>query len=325
MKALICEQYSQPPVLTLNDVAPPEVAPGTIRIKVACAGVNFPDTLMVEGRYQVKPPLPFTPGSEAAGTIEGIGEGVTGFAIGDRVMAMEYHGALGELMVANAGNVVPLPEAMPFDVAAGFTTNYATSYYALKQRAELRPGQTVLVLGAGGGVGITAVELAKLMGARVIAAASTDEKLALCREYGADEVINYSEEDLREGIRRTTAGAGPDVIYDPVGGRYAEPAFRSIGWGGKYLVVGFAAGEIPRLPFNLPLIKGASIVGVICGIFRDKEPEAYQQNLQELLEFYVRGQLRPHVSKRFTLERSADAIAWIAAGKAQGKIIVEVG
>lgn len=325
MKALVCEQFLQPPVLAFKDVEPPEVAPGTVRIKVSCAGVNFPDTLMVEGRYQVRPPLPFTPGSEAAGTVESVGAGVSGFAVGDRVMAMEYYGALGELMVANAGNVVRLPQDMPFDVAAGFTTNYTTSYHALKQRAELQPGQTVLVLGAGGGVGITAVELAKLMGARVIAAASTDEKLALCREYGADETINYAAEDLREGIRRTTAGSGPDVIYDPVGDRYAEPAFRSIGWAGKYLVVGFAGGEIPRLPFNLPLIKGASIVGVICGIFREKEPAAYRANLVELLDFYVRGQLRPHVSKRFLLAESADAIAWIAAGKAQGKIIVEIG
>lgn len=324
MKAILCEHFGDPAGIVLKDIPDPAPGPDEVRLEVHYAGVNFPDTLITQGRYQIKPDLPFSPGSEAGGIVDAVGEGVSGIKVGDRVMAMEYHGAMAEYMIAKAANVTLLPDAMPLDVAAGFTTNYATSYHALKQRAQLKAGETVLVLGAGGGVGITAVELAKLMGAKVVAAASSQEKLDLCRSYGADDTINYAEEDLRAGIARTTDGRGPDVIYDPVGGALAEPAFRSIAWNGRYLIIGFAAGEIPRLPFNLPLLKGASIVGAICGIFATKEPQAYRRNLEELLGFYVEGKLQPHISKHFDLGQGSEAIQWIADRRATGKIVVKV-
>jgi NADPH2:quinone reductase len=287
-------------------------------------GVNFPDALIVQGLYQFKPPLPFSPGGEAAGIVDAVGEGVTAVKPGDRVIAMTGHGAMAEHLIAPAARVIPMADAMPFDVGAGFTMTYGTSHHALKQRARLQPGETVLVLGAAGGVGLTAVELAKVMGARVVAAASSDDKLALCRDYGADETINYSTEDLREGIKRATGGKGPDVIYDPVGDKYAEPAFRSIGWNGRYLVIGFAAGEIPKLPLNLPLIKGASIVGVFWGAFTAQEPQVHQDNMRELLTWYGEGKLRPHVSERFSLDEGAKAIRWMMDRKAKGKVVLTV-
>jgi NADPH2:quinone reductase len=237
---------------------------------------------------------------------------------------MTGHGAMAEYLIAPALRVLPMVGDMPFDVAAGFTMTYGTSHHALKQRARLQPGETVLVLGAAGGVGLTAVELAKVMGARVIAAASTDEKLALCREYGAEETINYSTEDLREGIKRATGGKGPDVIYDPVGDKFAEPAFRSIGWNGRYLVIGFAGGEIPKLPLNLPLIKGASIVGVFWGAFTGHEPQVHADNMRELLTWYAEGKLKPHVSERFPLADGGKAIRWMADRKAKGKVVLTV-
>lgn len=321
MKALLCVEQGPPEKLQLKDIPTPEPAKGEVRVKVAAAGVNFPDALIIQGLYQFKPPLPFSPGGEASGTVDAVGEGVEHLKVGDRVLAMTGHGAFAEYLIAEAAKVVPVPDAMPLDIAAGFTMTYATSHYALKQRAQLKPGETLLVLGAAGGVGLAAVELGKVMGAKVVAAASSDEKLALCREYGADETINYTTEDLREGIKRT-CGAGPDVIYDPVGDKYAEPAFRSIGWNGRYLVIGFAAGEIPKLPLNLALIKGASIVGVFWGAFTAREPKVHRANMAELLQWLAEGKLHPHISRRFSLDEGAAAIRWMMDRKAMGKVLV---
>jgi NADPH2:quinone reductase len=324
MKAVLSEVAGPPESLVVRDVPTPEPGRGEVRIKVHAAGVNFPDTLIIEDKYQFKPPRPFAPGGEAAGIVDALGEGVTNVKVGDRVIAMTGHGAFAEYLIAGESRVIPMVGDMPFDVAAGFTMTYGTSHHALKQRARLQPGESVLVLGAAGGVGLTAVELAKVMGARVIAAASSDDKLALCREYGADETINYSTEDLREGIKRACGGKGPDVIYDPVGDKYAEPAFRSIGWNGRYLVVGFAAGEIPKLPLNLPLIKGASIVGVFWGAFTAHEPQVHHDNMRELLTWYAEGKLKPHVSEHFSLEDGPKAIRWMMDRKAKGKVVLTV-
>jgi NADPH2:quinone reductase len=322
MKALLCVEHGPPEKLVVRDIDEPLPGKGEVRVKVAAAGVNFPDTLIIQNLYQFKPPLPFSPGGEAAGTVDAVGEGVTTAKVGDRVLAMTGHGAFAEKIVVDAGRVIPIPDAMPFDIAAGFTMTYGTSHHALKQRARLQPGETLLVLGAAGGVGLAAVELGRVMGARVVAAASSDEKLALCREYGASETINYAAEDLREGIKRTCGGAGPDIIYDPIGDKYAEPAFRSIGWNGRYLVVGFAAGEIPKLPLNLALIKGAAIVGVFWGAFTMREPKLHQANMLELLQWLGEGRLKPHISKRFSLDEAAQAIRWMMDRKAMGKVLV---
>lgn len=322
MKAVLCEELGPVENLKVRDVAVPEPGQGEVRIRVRAVGVNFPDVLIVQGLYQMKPELPFAPGGEASGVVDAVGEGVTRFKPGDKVFAMTGYGAMAEYLVAPERAVVAMPDSMAFDVAAGFTLTYATSHHALKQRAELKPGQTLLVLGAAGGVGLTAVELGKLMGARVVAAASSEEKLALCRDYGADETINYSTEDLREGIKRTCGKGGPDAIYDPVGDKFAEPAFRSIAWGGRYLVIGFAGGEIPKLPLNLPLIKGASIVGVFWGAFTQHEPKEYAENMRELLGWYAAGKLRPHISKTFTLDEGIQAIQWLASRKATGKVVL---
>ena len=267
MKAVLCVEHGPPEKLVVRDIPKPEPGRGQVRVKVHAAGVNFPDTLIIQNLYQFKPALPFSPGGEAAGVIDAVGEGVDDLHVGDRVVAMTGNGCYAEAVVANRAQVVPIAGDMPFDIASGFTMTYGTSHHALKQRARLQPGETLLVLGAAGGVGLAAVELGKLMGAKVIAAASTEEKLQVCRDFGADETINYTDASLKDEIKRWTGGRGVDVIYDPVGDRYAEPAFRGMAWNGRYLVVGFAAGEIPSLPLNLPLIKGASIVGVFCGRF----------------------------------------------------------
>lgn len=323
MKALLSEVVGPPETLVIRDVPTPEPGRGEVRVRIHAAGVNFPDTLIIEDKYQFKPPRPFSPGGEAAGVVDAVGEGVTSVKPGDKVIAMSGHGAFAEQLVIGENRVVPMPPGMPFDVAAGFTMTYGTSHHALKQRGELKPGETLLVLGAAGGVGLTAVELGKVMGAKVVAAASSDDKLDLCRQYGADEVINYSTEDLRDGIKRT-CGAGPDVIYDPVGDKYFEPAFRSIGWNGRYLVIGFAAGEIPRLPMNLPLIKGAAIVGVFWGAFTMREPKLHQDNMRELLTWYAQGKLKPHVSEHFSLDDGAKAIRWMMDRKAKGKVVLSI-
>ena len=324
MKAVQCVEHGPPEKLVVNDVPVPEPGKGQVRVRVHAAGVNFPDTLIIQNLYQFKPALPFSPGGEAAGVVDAVGEGVDDLKPGDRVVAMTGNGCFAEHVIANRAQVVPIPGDMPFDIASGFTMTYGTSHHALKQRARLQPGETLLVLGAAGGVGLAAVELGKLMGAHVIAAASTDEKLALCREYGADEVINYATDDLKARVKELTKGRGVDVVYDPVGDRFAEPAFRSMAWNGRYLVVGFAGGAIPALPLNLPLIKGASIVGVFWGAFTQAEPALHRANMAELLEWYRAGKLKPHVSKRFPLAEGAAAIRWMMDRKATGKVVLEM-
>ncbi len=324
MKAVQCVEHGPPEKLVVNDIPVPEPGRGHLRVRVHAAGVNFPDTLIIQNLYQFKPALPFSPGGEAAGIVDAVGDGVDDVKLGDRVVAMTGNGCMAEMVIANRAQVVPIPDDMPFDIASGFTMTYGTSHHALKQRARLQPGETLLVLGAAGGVGLAAVELGKLMGARVIAAASTDEKLALCRDYGADELINYATEDLKDRIKALTNGRGVDVVYDPVGDRYAEPAFRGMAWNGRYLVVGFAGGAIPSLPLNLPLIKGASIVGVFWGAFTQAEPAVHRANMDELLAWYRAGKLKPHVSKHFSLAEGPQAIRWMMDRKATGKIVLDV-
>ncbi len=322
MKAVLCVEHGPPEKLVVRDIPTPEPGRGQVRMKVEAAGVNFPDTLIIQNLYQFKPSLPFSPGGEAAGVIDAVGEGIDDLKVGDRAVAMTGNGCFAEYVIANRAQIVPIPGDMPADIAAGFTMTYGTSHHALKQRGRLQPGETLLVLGAAGGVGLTAVELGKLMGATVIAAASTEEKLELCRDYGADATINYTTANLKDEVKRLTGGKGPDVIYDPVGDRFAEPAFRSIGWNGRYLVVGFAGGNIPSLPLNLPLIKGASIVGVFWGAFTQAEPAVHRANMAELLAWYAAGKLKPHVSKHFALDDGPAAIRWMMDRKATGKVVL---
>jgi NADPH:quinone reductase len=324
MKAVVCEAFGAPEDLVIKDMPSPQVSPGMVKIGVKAAGVNFPDTLIIQGKYQFKPAFPFSPGSEVSGVVLEVGAGVTHVKSGDRVIGMAPYGGFAAEVCVPALACFIMPDAMPFDEAAGFIMTYGTSHHALRQRANVQAGETVLVLGAAGGVGLTAVELAKAMGAKVIAAASTDDKLALAEKYGADHLLNYSNVDIKEGVKLITSGKGVDVVYDPVGGDYTEPAFRSIAWKGRYLVVGFAAGPIPSLPLNLALLKGAAIVGVFWGSFTTQEPQVHAANMQELLGWYAEGKLKPHVSQQFPLERTADALRWVMGRQAQGKVILTI-
>ncbi|GAC1429704.1 MAG: NADPH:quinone oxidoreductase family protein [Burkholderiaceae bacterium] len=323
MKAIVCKAWGLPDTLVLEDL--PDVVPasGQVAINVQAAGVNFPDVLIIQNKYQTKPTLPFTPGGELAGTISAIGQGVDGLALGDRVIAFVGQGAFAQQITVPAQAVMPMPPGMAFDVAAAITLTYGTSHHAVVDRAQLKAGETMLVMGAAGGVGLAAIEIGKALGARVIAAASSDEKLSVCTAHGADAVINYSSEDLREAIKRTTNGRGPDVIYDPVGGIYTEPAFRSIAWRGRYLVVGFANGEIPKLPLNLTLLKGASLVGVFWGDFARREPASNLAAMQELMHWLEAGRIKPHVSARYALADTAAALNDMAARKVTGKVVIE--
>jgi NADPH:quinone reductase len=322
MKAVLCKAWGPPESLVVEDIARPVPQAGEVLIEVRAAAVNFPDVLIVQKKYQFQPQLPFTPGSEAAGVVAEVGEGVRHVKPGDRVIGFTLTGGFAEYMLAPAAGVVPVPSGVSDEVAAAFTMVYGTSHHAVVDRAQLKAGETMLVLGAAGGVGLAAVQIGKAMGARVIAAASTDQKLAVCREHGADECINYSSEDLREGIKRTTGGKGPDVIYDPVGGKYAEPAFRSIGWRGRYLVVGFADGDIPKLPLNLALLKGASIVGVFWGEFARREPKANGAAMVQMMGWMAEGKLKPLISARYPLEGVRDALAALARREVVGKVVV---
>jgi NADPH2:quinone reductase len=306
---------------------------------VKAASVNFPDVLIIQNKYQFKPPLPFSPGSEVAGTVKEVGEGVTAFAAGDPVLAVTTYGAFAEEVKTEARRLLSIPAGMDFATAAAFGLTYATSEHALYDRGALKAGETLLVLGAAGGVGLAAIEIGKALGARVIACASTDDKLAVCRAHGADDTINYAAalrdpqgapnasrgEDFREQVKRLTGGAGPDVIYDPVGGAYTEPALRSIAWRGRLLVVGFAAGEIPRIPLNLTLLKGCSIVGVFWGEFTRREPQRFAESMQRLGRWYGDGKLKPHISARFPLERAAEALTKMANREVTGKVVLQVG
>ena len=323
MKALLCKAWGGPETLVLEELPSPRPGAGEVVIDVKAAGVNFPDVLIIQNKYQVKPPLPFAPGAELAGVIKEVGAGVAGFAPGDRVIAMTAWGAFAEECVARAAQLVRMPAGLDFATAAAFTLTYGTSWHALKDRGALRAGETLLVLGAAGGVGLAAVEIGKALGARVIAAASSAEKLAVCRAHGADETIDYSTEDLRARLKAIVGDQGVDVVYDPVGGAYAEPAIRSTGWRGRYLIIGFANGEIPRIPLNLMLLKGSSLVGVYWGDWTRREPAAAAAGMAELLGWLAAGKLKPHLSGRYPLARAAEALVALASRKVAGKLVVE--
>jgi NADPH2:quinone reductase len=324
MKAVLCKQFGPPETLVVEELPSPHAGPGEVVVSIKAASVNFPDVLIIQNKYQFKPPLPFSPGSEMAGVVKEIGEGVRGFKAGDRVIAFTTYGAFAEEVKVEAGRLVPIPEGMDFESAAAFLLTYGTSDHALRDRAMLKAGETLLVLGAAGGVGIAAIEIGKILGARVIACASSDEKLAVCRQHGADEGINYAAEDLRERIKVLTAGRGVDAVYDAVGGPYTEPALRSTAWRGRLLVVGFAAGDIPRISLNLTLLKGCSIVGVFWGDFARREPKALAASIGQLAAWFRQGKLKPHVSQTFPLAQAAEALKLMAARKVKGKVVLTV-
>jgi NADPH:quinone reductase len=322
MKAVLCTQFGPPDLLEYRDVPSPVAGPGEVVVSVKAASVNFPDVLIIDNKYQFKPALPFSPGSELAGVVKSVGNEVDSLRPGDRVMAFTIHGAFAEEVKVEARRAMPLPRDMDFETAAALLLTYGTMDHGLRDRGQLRAGETVLVLGASGGIGIASIEIAKALGARVIAAASSDEKLAVCRAHGADDVIDYSAEDFRERLKALTDGRGVDVIVDPVGGAYTEPALRSIAWRGRLLVVGFAAGEIPKIPLNLTLLKGCSIVGVFWGDFLRREPDSFAASVQQLGAWYREGRLRPHISGRYPLAQTAEAIKLMAARKVVGKLLV---
>lgn len=325
MRALLCRQFGSPDNLTLEDFPLSEPGEREVLIAVRACGVNFPDTLIIRNAYQFKPPLPFSPGGEVSGVVVAKGKLVTHLSTGDRVLALCGWGGMAEELIVDASKVFPIPSALDFITAAGSLFTYGTSYYALKDKAALQSGETLLVLGAGGGVGMAAVELGKIMGATVIAAASSDEKLRACQTKGADFLINYSKEDLKTRLQEITGGKGVDVIYDPVGGNYAEPALRSIAWKGRYLVVGFASGEIPQTKWNLILLKGCSVTGVFWGSFAGKERSANEQNLLQILHWLTMGKLTPFIPKIYSLENAALALQDMTDRKLIGKAVVKVG
>ena len=322
MHAWLCENPVGVDALTWKEWPTPSPKVGEVLIEIKAASLNFPDLLIVQNKYQMKPPLPFVPGSEYAGVVQAVGEGVTHLKVGQHVACLSGTGGFGTHTVAPAALCLPLPDGFPFVDAAAFIMIYATSYHALVDRAQLKAGETVLVLGAAGGVGTSAIQIAKACGARVIAAASTDEKCALCQSIGADATINYTRENLREAVKTLTAGKGPDVIYDPVGGDFAEPAFRSIGWRGRYLVVGFAAGPIPALPFNLALLKGASIVGVFWGDFAKREPKANAAMMMELAQWYGQGKIKPVIDSTLPMAELKAAFAHMGSRGVKGKLVM---
>jgi len=325
MKAVVCKQYGPPESLVLEELPSPRPGPGEVVISVKAASVNFPDVLIIQNKYQFKPPLPFSPGSELAGVVKEAGAGVRDFRPGDRVMAFTTYGAFAEEVKTEATRLVPMPKGMDFATGAAFLLTYGTSDHALRDRAALQAGETLLVLGAAGGVGLAAIEIGKALGARVIACASSEDKLAVCRSHGADATIDYAADDLRERIKALSDGRGVDVVYDAVGGPYSEPAFRSLAWRGRHLVVGFAAGEIPKLPLNLALLKGASLVGVFWGDFTRREPRAFAQSLAQLGRWYAEGKVHPHVSQTLPLEQAAQAISLLASRQAKGKVVLTMG
>lgn len=322
MRAVLCKAFGPPETLVVEEVPDLVAGPGQVVVDVAGCGVNFPDVLIIEDKYQFKPDLPFSPGGEISGTVRSVGEGVDDLAPGDRVLASLGWGGMAEQVAVPAAAAIKVPDGVDLIKAAGFVLAHGTSHHALVDRARIQPGETLLVLGAAGGVGLAAVELGALLGAKVIAAASTDEKLELCRSKGATETINYSTEDFRARVKEITGGQGVDVCYDPVGGDLSEPALRSMAWNGRFLVVGFAAGDIPRVPLNLPLLKGCQIVGVFWGAFTGREPERNAANLRQLLDWLAAGELDPHVSATYPLDQAADAINDLAQRRATGKVVV---
>jgi NADPH2:quinone reductase len=324
VRAVLCRAYGPPESLVVADVPSPVAGPGEVVVSVRAASLNFPDLLIIQNKYQFKPPLPFSPGSELAGVVTAIGDGVTRVRPGDRVMAFTTYGAFAEEAKIEAWRLFPIPEGMDDVTASALLLTYGTSDHALRDRAALQAGETLLVLGAAGGVGVAAIEIGKAIGARVIACASTDEKLAVCRAHGADDTINYGREDLRARVTALTGRRGPDVVFDPVGGAYTEPALRSIAWRGRLLVVGFAAGEIPKVPLNLTLLKGCAIVGVFWGDFARREPERFAESVAQLGRWFAEGRIRPHVSVTLPLERAPEALARMAARQIEGKVVLKI-
>lgn len=324
MKAIICESYGLPSNLKFKEI--PDLAPGDneVRIGVKACAVNFPDTLIIQGKYQFKPPLPFSPGSDVSGVVEQIGKDVKQFNVGDRVFGVVPYGGYAEQLIADPNKLVAIPEGLSFELACSFYYAYGTSLYALKDRAKLKADDTVVVLGAAGGVGLAAVDIAKKMGAKVIACASTDEKLSICKKYGADELINYSNTDLKAEIKKRTDGKGADVVLDPVGSSYSEAALRATAWEGRFLVVGFAAGEIPKMPLNLALLKGCDIVGVFWGRSLMEDRDLHKENNKMIMSWLLNGQLNPHIHKVFPLEETASALEEMMNRKVIGKVIVKI-
>ena len=322
MKAVVCTQYGPPEKLEILDLPSKEPGEQEVLIDIKACSLNFPDTLIIQGLYQFRPNPPFVPGSDISGIVKAVGEGVENVSVGDEVFCLVSHGGFQEEALIPANRCFPKFHSMDFPQASAFTMTYGTSFHALKDRARLKEGETLLVLGASGGVGITAVELGKLMGARVIAAASTEEKLALCKAYGADEVINYTEEDVKKRVKELTEGKGADVVYDPVGGPYSEAALRATNWKGRFLVVGFAAGEIPKIPLNLPLLKGCSIVGVFWGDFASRNPGKNMKNMMELMHLFDQGKIKPHIDEKITLEEVPQALRKMMDRQVKGKIVV---
>lgn len=322
MQAWLCENPVGVEALTWKEFPTPDPKEGEVLIEIKAASLNFPDLLIVQNKYQMKPALPFVPGSEYAGVVQAAGLGVTHLRIGQHVACLSGTGGFGSHTLAPAALCMPLPQSFPFVDAAAFIMTYATSHHALVDRAQLKAGETVLVLGAAGGVGTAAIQIAKALGAKVIAAASTDEKCELCKSIGADATINYSRDNLRDAIKTLTEGKGPDVIYDPVGGDFAEPAFRSIAWRGRYLVVGFASGPIPALPMNLILLKGASIVGVFWGDFAKREPKANQSMMLELAQWYGQGKIKPVIDRTMPMAELKAAYAHMGSRQVKGKLVM---
>ena len=330
MKAALCTHYGPPEEMVVRDVPSPKAGKGQAVITVKACGVNFPDVLMIQDKYQFKPALPFSPGGEVAGLVKEIGDGVTAVKVGDKVIVSTGSGGFAEEVLADASRCVPMPESLDFAVASSFFVTYGTSYHALHDRAHLKAGEWLVVLGAAGGVGLSAVELGKAMGAKVVAAASTEEKVALAKKHGADAGFVYpsgplskdQQKALSEDIKRLTDGKGSDVLYDPVGGDYAEPALRAMNWEGRYLVIGFAAGDIPRVPLNLTLLKGCDIVGVFWGASMARDPKKGLDSLKQITNWIAEGKLKPHVSAKIPLARAGEAIRMLMDRKAQGKVVV---
>jgi NADPH2:quinone reductase len=323
MKAVVCVSFGPPEALELVELPEPTPGLGEVVVKVLAISLNFLDTLIIAGRYQLKPPFPFSPAAEFAGEIEVIGKNVTGFKKGERVCGYMSYGAAREKVAVTADRLTKIPEGLAPERAAGLSVTYGTALHAFRHRAQLKAGETLAVLGAAGGVGLAAVEIGKILGARIIACASSADKLAFARKHGADETIDYSKEDLKERLKALAGGEGADVVFDPVGGAYAEPAVRATAWGGRYLVIGFAAGEIPKIPLNLALLKGCAIVGVAWGEFARRDPKGQNEIMRELLEFMRAGRISVDIDSTYPLERTAEAIAIIAARKVKGKVIVK--
>ncbi|MEO0575644.1 MAG: NADPH:quinone oxidoreductase family protein [Pseudomonadota bacterium] len=324
MKAALVKQYGVPDDIVVEDVASPQPGDKEVKLRLRACGVNFPDVLMVAGKYQMQPPMPFSPGAEMAGDVIEVGSAVKGIDVGMRMLCMVGFGGMAEEIVVPAKALVPIPDGMDYKTAAAVMLTYGTSYHALKQRAQLQPGETLLVLGAAGGVGLAACELGAKMGATVIAAASTTDKLELAKAHGATQTINYTEVDLKTTIKEMTGGKGVDVIYDPVGGEMFDACLRSLAWRGRLLVIGFASGEIPKAPANLPLLKGSSIVGVFWGSFTQHEPQAHMENMAELVAGFADGSLQPHIGHVFSLDDAAAAMNVLASRQAMGKVVIEI-